>query len=54
MVAEIGYDSRVVHIDEFAVLDVRTSGKAVVGIEESGIDTCNNILAFSRFACTEL
>ena len=54
VVAEVARDRRVVHVDELAVFDVRTSGEPVVGIEEPGIDAGDNILTFSGLACAKL
>ena len=54
MVAEVRRNSRIVHIDELALLDVRASGETVVGIKEPGIDTGDNILTFSGLARTKL
>ena len=54
VVAEVARDRRVVHVDELAVFDVGTSGETVVGIEEPGIDTGDNILTFSGLARAKL
>ena len=47
-------DALVVDEDRFAFLYVKTAREAVVRVEESRIETCQDVFAFGKFARTEL